>query len=275
MLQHGNDGGPQLYVIDRWMKQFPWLSVGFSSRVGGVSKGVWNSLNCGFHVDDHPDDVIHNRSRIADALGFTLDDWTCAEQVHGCEVQSVSRIDAGRGSVSRDTAIPDKDAIITQDSGVMLTAFFADCVPLYFIDPDRHVIALAHAGWRGTVGEIARFTIEAFHDQYGSRPEQLIAAIGPSIGGCCYEVDQRVIDRVTPLVNHPDEAAAIVVPMSDGKYKLNLKELNRQIMIKAGILPTRIECSNWCTSCHTEIFYSHRREHGRTGRMIAWIGRKR
>lgn len=272
---HDQVGGPQLYTITRWTERLPWLSVGFSSRIGGVSKGNWDSLNCGLHVADHPDDVVHNRRLIAEALGFTLNEWTCAEQVHGVEVQSVLHIDAGKGSLSRETAIPDTDALITQDSGVWLTAFFADCVPIYMVDPDRRVIALVHAGWRGTAGGIARLAVEAFQERHGSEPSQLMAAIGPSIGGCCYEVDHHVIDKLQPVLDRKDHAESIITPAPNGKYKLNLKELNRQIMIKAGILPTRIECSNWCTSCRTDLFYSHRREQGQTGRMIAWIGRKR
>jgi hypothetical protein len=266
------DGGPQLFELARWTEEFPGLTAGITSRHGGVSSAEWSSLNCALHIHDNPDDVIHNREQVARALGFSFERWTCAEQVHGNEVQQVTIQEAGRGNRSLETAFPGKDSLITDEPGILLTAFFADCVPLFFVDPKTGAIGLAHAGWRGTTAEIARTTVEAMSRHYGSRPENLRAAIGPSIGPCCYEVDEPVVERVRPLAE-PD--TGVVRETKSGKYRLNLQELNRQIMIKAGILPTRIEITSWCTSCHTEWFYSHRREQGRTGRMAAWIGWKR
>lgn len=253
------------FRIDRWMDKFDGLSVGFTSRLGGVSQQPMDSLNCALHVGDRIEDVISNRRLLAAHAGFAFDAWTCAEQVHGNLIRKVSKHDKGAGKYSRDQAIQDTDALISNEIGVMLTAFFADCVPLYFIDPVHRAIGLAHAGWKGTALHMAERTIEAMYREFGSRPTDMLAAIGPSIGVCCYEVNNMVIEQLD------GERPA---KQDNGRYMLDLKETNRQFMIRAGILPTNIEISEWCTSCNTDLFYSHRAENGQTGRMTAWIGWK-
>jgi YfiH family protein len=256
---------PELLFLDRWMERFPQLTAGFSTRNGGVSAAPLNSLNCALHVNDDANNVIDNRRRLACAAGFSPDAMTCVEQVHGIEVAIVTGEQRGMGSCSRED-VPHKDALITAEPNIMLTAFFADCVPLYFYDPDCRAVGLAHAGWKGTVRNIVQSTLDAMSRQYGSSPEHIHAAIGPSIGACCYEVDDKVIDQI-PLAN-------VYVSAGNGKYMLDLKEMNRQFMIKAGILPMNIEITRLCTSCNTDLFFSHRREQGKTGRMAGWIALK-
>lgn len=267
--------GPSLFYLQPWTEKFAGLTAGFTGRDGGVSAAPWSSLNCGLHVGDADGDVVRNRQRIAEALGWPFEAWTCAEQVHGNRVAVVGKDDRGKGRENRSTSVGDCDAMITNEPNVLLTSFYADCVPLYFHDPMQGVVALAHAGWKGTVMEIARMTVEAMSATYGCEAANIRAAIGPSIGVCCYEVNEVVLDRVMPLIGDMQLAAEeIVMPVSPGKARLNLKELNRQIMIKAGILPSRIECSEWCTGCARDVFFSHRMEGGATGRMVSWIGRK-
>jgi YfiH family protein len=169
---------------------------------------------------------------------------------------------------------------MTDVPNVLLASFYADCVPLYFYDPEHQAAALAHAGWKGTVQQIAAETIQAMEQAYGSNPQTLVAAIGPSIGSCCYEVDGMVTAKVKRLIgelNLSDHEQETMMTLSEnGKANLNLKEINRQIMIKAGILPIHIEITQWCTGCRRDLFYSHRKEGGLTGRMASWIGiRKR
>ncbi|SFS84681.1 peptidoglycan editing factor PgeF [Paenibacillus sp. BC26] len=266
---------PSLFLLPQWIKRFDGLTVGFSGREGGVSGAPWQSLNCGLHVGDAPDDVVRNRSLLAETLGWPFEAWTCAEQVHGNHVHIVEADDRGKGRASRDSSITDADALVTDQKNILLTSFYADCVPLYFFDPVREVIALAHAGWKGTVLEIARLTVERMVSTFGCDAASIQAAIGPSIGMCCYEVNDVVLDRVLPLIADLNaNPADMVEPTSEGKARINLKELNRQIMIKAGILPSRIECSEWCTGCATNLFFSHRVEGGSTGRMVSWIGMK-
>lgn len=265
------------YHIEGWQQRFPHVSAGISSRAGGVSKDHLQSLNCALHVGDIPDKVFANRAIIADQLGIPFEAWTCAEQVHGNRVTTVTVNERGRGRLRREDAIQETDALITNESGVWLTAFFADCVPLYFFDPVQKAVGIAHAGWKGTVLQIADETVKAMAAQFGSKPTDLLAAIGPSIGVCCYEVDEVVASPVQDTWEQLGISEArdkFLVPKSDkpGKFMLNLQHLNREIMIKAGILPSRIEICGMCTSCRTDSFFSHRKEQGRTGRMAAWIG---
>ncbi|CAH0122509.1 peptidoglycan editing factor PgeF [Paenibacillus sp. CECT 9249] len=267
---------PALFYLESWMKRVDGLSAGFSSRLGGVGSGAWSSLNCALHVNDRPEDVIENRKRIAATLSFSFENWTCAEQIHGNRVYIVGESDRGSGRESRETAIQNADALVTNVPDVWLTSFYADCVPLYFVDPVKRVVGLAHAGWRGTVAEIAKATVETMRHTYDSDPKDILASIGPSIGLCCYEVDERVMEHVKPFAANLGDALAMEEPFytdcGNGKSMLNLKQLNRQMLRKAGILPTNIEYSTWCTSCHGDYFFSHRRDHGKTGRMISWIG---
>jgi len=270
MVRRIEANGVETYRIASWDRRFERLSAGFSTRTGGVSEGGFASLNCALHVEDDPQHVLENRRRLAEAAGFPFDAWTCGEQVHHNDVAVVTRKERGRGRNSREDAMQDTDALITDEADIMLVSFYADCVPLYFYDPVRQAVGLAHAGWKGTAKRIAARTVEAFREAFGSQPEQMHAAIGPSIGGCCYEVDDRVIRAM-----EESGISAGWTRKSDDKFMLDLREINRQLLIEAGILPSHIEVSHLCTGCHVESFFSHRRDGGRTGRMASWIGLKR
>lgn len=273
-------GMPVLLELEPW-RGYREITAGFTGRQGGAGKPPYDSFNCAFHVGDNPEDVLSNREKLAESLGFSLDAWTCGEQTHGKHIAVVTEADRGRGSLTRASAFQSTDGLLTNVPGVLLTSFYADCVPLYFYDPVEHVAGLAHAGWKGTVAEIAGAMVSKMAEVYGSKPQHILAAIGPSIGGCCYEVDDYVMKHVLQL----EETLALASSGSeqdiyskslsdDSKSMLNLKELNQRIMIKAGILPTHIECTTWCTSCNTDLFFSYRKEQGITGRMTSWIGIK-
>ncbi|MGO4697415.1 peptidoglycan editing factor PgeF [Paenibacillus sp. 2TAB26] len=268
--------GPSLFLLSEWESHYDRLNAGFTGRQGGASEGHFSSLNMGLHVKDQDAAVISNRRLLTDAIGWPFEAWTCAEQVHGNQVWQVTEADKGKGRNSLDDVLKDCDAIMTNVPGVLLTSFYADCVPLYFYDPEHDAVALAHAGWKGTVQQIAIETVRAMEQAYGTDPKALVAAIGPSIGGCCYEVDGPVIEQVQALLTDlsltPEEAESMLKQSEDGKANLDLKEINRQIMIKAGILPIRIELTEWCTGCRRDLFFSHRKEGGLTGRMASWIG---
>ncbi|WP_040948451.1 peptidoglycan editing factor PgeF [Gorillibacterium massiliense] len=273
------EGGPDLFRICGWESRIPGLSVGFTSRLGGVSQESFASLNCGLHVADDPDSVVANRRRVAEEIGIPLEGWVFGEQVHGKRVAVITAQDAGRGAFNRSSALPEADAFITREPRLVLAALFADCVPLFFADPVTGVIGLAHAGWKGTALAIAAETVAAMVNHFGVQPENLLAAIGPSIGSCCYEVDNRVIDEIDRVLDlsasdkDNGERFPYYQKTIAGKYDLDLQQVNRQIMIKAGIMPSSIELSRYCTSCSTDLFYSHRKEKGITGRMMAWIGK--
>ncbi|MBB6636319.1 peptidoglycan editing factor PgeF [Cohnella thailandensis] len=268
-----------LLRLETWEK-FEGLTAGFSTRNGGVSAPPRHTLNTALHVGDAPADVVANRRRVAEELGWDFEAWTCAEQVHGSRVHAVTSADAGRGRLDRESAIPDADALIANEPGILLVMYFADCVPLYFFDPDTNAIGLAHAGWKGTVANVAAATVDEMRKRYGTKPERLLGAVGPSIGACCYEVDEAVLKHVGPLAAELDahlqeDAQPLVTNAKEGRAQLNLKEFNRHLMIKAGILPSRIEMTTWCTGCRTDLFFSHRQENGATGRMMSWLGMKR
>jgi len=243
------------------------VTAGMSLRRGGVSAGPWASLNVALHVGDDPAAVAENRRRLSLAAGFAPDAWTCAEQTHENRVKRVTAADRGAGRLARETAFPATDAMVTNEPGILLAAFFADCVPLLFLDPENLAVGVAHAGWRGTARGVARAVIAAMKEAFGTRPEQLLAAIGPSIGPCCYEVDETVARAVGV-----PEAVRKAGGRANGRFMLDLKEANRQFMIKEGLAPNHIEVSRYCTRCRTDLFFSHRGEGGRTGRMAAFIG---
>ncbi|MDR0268919.1 peptidoglycan editing factor PgeF [Paenibacillus sp.] len=272
-------GQPALFMLEPWMSRSEDLSAGFTGRNGGVGQAPYHTLNCAFHVGDHPEDVIANRKLVAESLGFRLDAWTCGEQVHRAEIAIIDKNRMGAGSLNRESGIQDTDGLLTNVPGVLLASFYADCVPLFFYDPKQGAVGLAHAGWKGTVARIAAKMTERMQEAFGSRCEDILAAIGPSIGSCCYEVDGKVMSFVHDLEkdflgNEERSISDWYTAKRDGKYMLNLKDMNRHIMIKAGILPTHIECTSYCTSCRNDLFFSYRKDGGTTGRMASWIGLK-
>ena len=268
------EGEVRLLRLERW-EAHAGVTAGFTTRYGGVSAAPLQTLNTALHVGDEPQAVAANRERVAGALGWDVAAWTCAEQVHGNRVHVVTAADRGRGRLDRASAVQDTDALITSEPDVLLVMYFADCVPLYFFDPAAGALGLAHAGWKGTVLDVAGETVRAMERAFGTKPADLLAAIGPSIGVCCYEVDEAVLRRVRPLAEGAEAGGRpFFIPGGDGRARLDLKEINRHLMIKAGILPSRIEMSTWCTGCRTDLFFSHRKENGATGRMMSWLGRK-
>ncbi|TVY00594.1 peptidoglycan editing factor PgeF [Cohnella terricola] len=260
-----------LFLLRSW-SDLDGVTAGFTTR---------QALNSALHVGDDPVAVLRNRERITNRLDWKIESFTCAEQVHSNHVHVVTPEDTGRGRNDRESAIQDTDALITNEPDVLLAMFFADCVPLYFYDPVTESLGLAHAGWKGTVAEIAVKTVEKMKAVYGVQPANLLAAIGPSIGSCCYEVDENVLRNVRPLLaslreSNPsiDDTNVVMPSETEGRARLDLKHLNRQLMIKAGIMPSRIEITSWCTSCRTDLLFSHRKEKGATGRMMSWLGKK-
>ena len=276
-----NHHDPLLLYIEPWKRSFEGMKAGFTTRHGGVGQEPYATLNCAYHVGDDPEAVLSNRRLVTGKISFPLEAWTCGEQVHGKHVAVITAQDRGRGLMDRQSALQGTDGLVTNVPGVLLTSFYADCVPLYFYDPVKQAVGLAHAGWKGTVAGIAVSIVETMEREYGSRREDIRAAIGPSIGDCCYEVDEAVMQHVRVWLDEREgndeyeytvSSNNIYTPAANGKSMLNLKECNRHIMMKAGILPDHIECTTWCTSCHPELFFSYRKENGVTGRMASWIG---
>lgn len=241
------------------------IQLGFSTRWGGVSKPPYATLNLGLHVGDTPEDVENNREIWFKEWDLRWPDVAIGEQVHGIQVHEVNSCDAGRGAQSLESVIPGVDALVTTGS-LGLMAFFADCVPVFFYHPKIRTVGIAHAGWKGTAGKIVLRTLEQFH-KMGGDPADCWVAIGPSIGPCCYEVDERVIK----CFEGSFQKTSFLKPGKPGHAMLDLREANQVILREAGVHPEKIWVAGVCTACHTDSFFSHRIEGPKTGRMAGWI----
>ena len=238
-----------------------------SCRLHGESDIVPGTLNLALHVEDNPKKVIRNRKKFAEAIGVKAERFTTCAQVHGNKVQVITESLIGSGALSFADTVPETDALITNLPDVPLLLFYADCVPVLLADPETGAIGLAHAGWRGTAAQIAKKTVAAMQGAFGVKPENLLGAIGPSIGGCCYEVDDAVRDQMPGYGN-------CFLEKCDGKFWLDLWQVNRQQLTEAGVAPSRISVSGVCTNHNPELFCSYRYENGRTGRMGVCLYRK-
>jgi uncharacterized protein, YfiH family len=262
-----NRNGIQFISISDWLDD--GINMAFSTRHGGVSQDVYKSLNLGLHVEDEDEAVLENRKRLLDLFSARLDSAVCCQQVHGSLVTRVDRQDQGRGASELSTAIPGSDAMITNAPGVNLLSFYADCVPVFFYDPENRAIGIAHCGWKGTMGRIAVRTLAALQQEYGSEAGKIQAFIGPGIGPCCFQIQPDLAMKV----NAEFSSLHDIISTSDkGFCTWNLQETNRQLLIAAGVQASHISTCGLCTACHTDLFYSHRREKGGTGRMGALIG---
>lgn len=247
------------------------LAHGLSTRLGGVSKPPFAALNMALHVGDCAADVLENRRLFAEALGLYAARIVTPRQVHGEEVRLVRASDAGMGASRYDESVPACDALMTAEAGLPLLLCFADCVPLLFFDPVRRVIAAAHAGWKGTVAEIGRKTVQRMAETFGSRPQDILAGIGPSIGACCFEVGEEVTAAFRAAF---PEAPGLLSHSPEGKRTIDLWAANRLQLEAAGLLPAHIDSADVCTKCNAGLFFSYREEHGTTGRFAAWIALK-
>ena len=247
----------------------PGLRHAVSGRAGGRSRGELAGLNVSFAVGDDPAVVLENRRDLCAAVGIPPESVVCAAQVHGTRVAHVGRSDRGRGFESRESAIRDVDGLVTDETGVFLWLSFADCTPVLLFDPVRRAVGIAHAGWRGTVGGIAARAVEALAREFGSDPADLVAAVGPCIGSCCYEVGAEVAAAARAGLPSPDDALTESGPSS---WRLDLTAANAQLLRSAGVAPRQIEVSGLCTSCRSDLLFSHRAQSGRAGRFAAIIG---
>lgn len=240
----------------------------FTTRLGGVSEGVCASLNLSFSRGDNPIAVMENYRRVAEAFGKTTEDFVCTDQTHTTTVLKVGKDEKGYG-VTKERPYTDVDGLITNEPGVVLSTFYADCVPLYFVDPVNKAIGLSHSGWRGTVGRMGQKTLEAMKEAFGTNPKDVYAAIGPSICQECYEISEDVAEHFYEEFNgHGDE---ILINKGNGKYQLDLWKTNEIVMLEAGILPEHLAVTNVCTCCNAEVLFSHRASQGKRGNLAAFL----
>lgn len=244
------------------------VAAAVASRKGGVSKAPFDSLNMSFSTGDDPEAVRENRRRFLSLLHIDPAAIISCHQVHGTHIEVVGEADKGRGALDRESAVPECDGLMTNVRHVPITMNFADCTPLLFYDPVNEAIAIAHGGWRGTAGDIAEKTVRLMGERYGTRPEHLLAGIGPAIGGCSFEVGQDVIDAFQRLFT-PKEMNELIKTKPNGKYLFDLPGANHKLLLRAGILESHIDDCKICTYCHDDMFFSYRKSGGKTGRHMA------
>ncbi len=240
----------------------------FTTRLGGVSEGVCATLNLSFTRGDDAEAVMENYRRLALTFEKTVGDFVCTDQTHTTNVLQVGKAEAGYG-VTREKPYTDVDGLITNEPGVILSTFYADCVPLYFVDPVHKAIGLSHSGWRGTVGRMGQKTLEEMKSAFGTNPEDVVAAIGPSICQECYEISEDVAEHFyNEFKGHEKE---ILINKGNGKYLLNLWKTNEIVMLEAGIKPEYLAVTNICTCCNEKLLFSHRASQGKRGNLGAFL----
>ncbi|MCI9188942.1 MAG: peptidoglycan editing factor PgeF [Lachnospiraceae bacterium] len=237
----------------------------FSTRIGGVSEGEYASMNFSIARGDREEAVLENYKRIAGILGCDINDMVASHQTHTTNIRRVTGADRGKG-ISRERDYENVDGLMTDEPGIVLVTYYADCVPLYFVDPVHRAIGLAHSGWRGTADRMGECMVRAMQDAFGSRPEELYAAIGPSICRDCYEVSEDVALRFA------DMGEAVVLPgKAPGKYQLDLWLANERILEQAGIPGKQIAVTDLCTCHNSEFLFSHRASGGKRGNLGAFL----
>jgi polyphenol oxidase len=260
--------GEELLMLTEWQN----VLAGFTTKQGGFSQQPFATFNLGLHVGDVQPAVVRNRQKLSELLQIPLARWICCEQTHDSHIAKITKQDAGKGAVDMETALAQTDGLYTNEAELLLALCFADCVPLYFAAPNYGLVGVAHAGWKGTVKNIAGKMVRLWCEREHIPLQEIMVAIGPAIGSCCYIVDDRVLNAAQNALGEKRDLPYREVSL--GQYALDLKELNRLLLIKEGVLASNIQVSDYCTSCAEDLFFSHRRDNGQTGRMMAFIVRK-
>lgn len=250
-------------------EELAWLAHGFSTRIGGVSKGTYASMNLSFTRGDDPEDVMRNFQIFGKAIGIGVENMVFSAQTHTDHIRIVTEADCGKGII-RKQDYTDTDGLITQEKGVALVTFFADCIPLFFVDVRLHVIASSHSGWRGTVKGIGAKTLRMMQQTFGCCLNDIIVVIGPGICQDCYEVSQDVADAFTKAFP-PEEWAYILRSHGEGHYLLNLWKANELLLIRAGLPASNIHTAGICTHCHSDLLWSHRTQGSQRGSLAGFL----
>lgn len=260
-------GVPLLYFPQ--LKETGLVRHGFSTRLGGVSSGVYASMNFAFLKGDDRECVLENYRRMAKALRVMPEKMVLSRQSHTTNIRRVTEEDAGKG-IFTERDYRDIDGLITDVPGMTLVTFYADCVPLYFLDPVRKAIGLSHSGWRGTVSRMGRVTVEAMRREFKSKPEAVIACIGPSICGDCYEVGEEVAEAFRREFKEKWHSQ-IITEEAFGKYHLNLWRANEIVLREAGIRTEHMSVTDICTHCNPGLLFSHRTMGDERGNLAAFL----
>lgn len=267
-----NIRGSVVFLSYKALDEISWLQNAFSTREGGLSDGYLASMNLNYNVGDDRERVTENFRRFGSAVGLDCENMVFSHQTHTTNVLCVGREHMGMG-ILRERSFHDVDGLVTNVPGVCLVTSYADCVPLYFVDREKRAIGLSHSGWRGTVGNIAKETCKVMQKEYGTRVENLLVCIGPSICQSCYEVGQDVAAQFETAYDG-DECGQLLQPKGAGKYLLNLHLACRFHFLHLGIREENIIMPDICTCCNQKLLFSHRASQGKRGGLCAFLAIK-
>lgn len=256
------------------LQKIDFVKHGFSTRLGGVSKEHCATMNLGYTRGDDPDDVTENYKRICKAMEIPMENLVFSDQIHETNIKVVSKEDTIADFMEEFTRGEKKhvgfDGLVTNQPGVALVTSYADCVPLFFVDPVKKAIGLSHSGWRGTVKKMGAKTVEVMQKEFGTNPEDLICVIGPSICQDCYEVSKDVyLSFKADFTN--EQVEEILLPKENEKYQLDLWKANQLILREAGVPRENISVANICTCCNSTLLFSHRRTQGVRGSLQGFL----
>ena len=260
------------YITFPALSNIPFLRHGFSTKLGGVSKDMFSSMNLVYQsgpYSDDPENVIKNYELISKSIGIDPQSIVLSKQVHKTNIKFVDSSDCGKG-LYRPIDYDEIDGLITNIPNITLVTHYADCVPLFFVDIKKRAIGLTHSGWRGTVNKIGRITVSEMQKYFGSDPEDIIAVVGPSICGDCYEIGEEVAIEFKKAF-HLNHDNLILEKKDTGKYHCNLWQANYAVLIEAGLRPEHIHLSEVCTSCNSDVLFSHRKTEGKRGGLAAFL----
>lgn len=276
------------YITFENLEKTGIVKQAFSTRMGGVSNHEFSTMNFSMTRGDDKDKVEENYRRISKILGCEPKDMVCTDQTHTTNVRKVTAADKGKGVV-RPRDYTDTDGLITNEQGIVLATFYADCVPLYVVDPVHHAIGLSHSGWRGTIAKMGKVTLDAMKSEYGTNPADVQVAIGPSICQDCYEVSEDVaqafqvnfiddVQKAEDFLRHFEQEPGenrirdcLVYKKANGKYQLNLWYANYRVFRDAGVPDTQITVTDICTCCNPQLLFSHRASQGKRGNLGAFL----
>lgn len=252
------------------LNDLPWLYQGFSTRLGGVSTGIYETMNLGFYLEDSAENVRKNFEIIAKAIGVSTENMVYSKQTHTTNVLKVDSARKGMGVV-KERDFDNIDGLITDTPELCLVTSFADCIPVVIADVKKHVVASLHSGWRGTVGNITQKAMDIMIRDYGCEAGDCIASVGPGICEDCYEVSSDVAEQFMNAYDEHDYNHIIKNGTFPDKYQLNLLEANRRNLLNAGIPAANISVADICTCCNPGLLHSHRATHGRRGLMCNFV----
>lgn len=266
------------YLTFKELQKFEFVTHAFSTRLGGISENEFKSMNLSMNSDDNLTNCTKNFEIFANAVGFNPQTYVLTKQTHTNNIAIVTKKDIGNG-LYKPQQFENIDGLVTNEPGVTLTSFHADCPGIFAVDPVKKAIGLAHAGWRGTVAKIAQNLINTMVKSFDSSPENIVCAISPSILKCCFEVN-------TPTKNEFENAGFLNISKiiykkidsnknnkdeTDSKFYIDLLEANKQLLILSGILEQKIHLSDLCTGCNHDLLFSYRKSGGKCGRLCSVI----